>query len=67
MRKLRLRPEALKVESFAMPAREEARGTVRAHQSYPCPQETDYDFHTCGYSCIDMCINTLQYLSCHCG
>jgi hypothetical protein len=68
MRKLRIDLRDLRVESFVAGKDTPARGTVRAHQSgYPCPQETDFDFHTCGDSCINMCINTLQYLSCHCG
>ena len=66
MRKLKLDPERLQVESFDVPAQGRMRGTVRAHESYPCPMETDYQYYTCGNSCIDMCIHTLEYLSCHC-
>jgi hypothetical protein len=72
MRKLRLEPEALRVESFA--PRDElggAKGTVHA-RSYPTEhvyptaccgpselcQETDYDWYTCGVSCLYMCLPT---------
>ncbi|HEU0301301.1 MAG TPA: hypothetical protein VFR37_17685 [Longimicrobium sp.] len=72
MRKLRLDPEMLHVESFA--PRDEgggAGGTVHANSfvsdmvpsgccepaSQHC-QETDYHWNTCGNSCIDMCFNT---------
>lgn len=66
MRKLKLDADRLRVESFRVPAHGPARGTVRAHESYPCPMETDYDWYTCGASCIDMCIHTLEFNSCRC-
>ncbi|HEU0052711.1 MAG TPA: hypothetical protein VFQ39_06025 [Longimicrobium sp.] len=66
MRKLRLSPESLKVQSFTVTAPSPARGTVRAHDASENCQPTDYPVYTCGVSCIDMCIHTLEYLSCHC-
>jgi hypothetical protein len=60
MRKLKLRPEALKVESFDVPAREEARGTVRGHDSEvielcnPFSFNSDSREETC---CYGTCLN----------
>jgi hypothetical protein len=80
MRKLRLDPNALRVQSFA--PRDEAagpRGTVDAHSfvselvitgccegpSRYC-QETDYHWRTCGSSCVEMCLPTGNDPSCAC-
>jgi hypothetical protein len=73
MRKLKLDPEMLAVESFAADEGAPAlRGTVEA-QSYvtfgmpngACSepasqqcQETDFHWYTCGNSCINMCFHT---------
>jgi len=74
MKKIRLDPEALRVESFA-PRSEHggAKGTVRAHSYYvtfdpyvqacsePASQncmETDFHLNTCGNSCVNMCFAT---------
>jgi hypothetical protein len=71
MRKLKLDPEALRVESFAV--RGEAitlGGTVRAHGYTDDPnlgcsdpasercQETDWYWFSCGDSCVNMCLPT---------
>lgn len=74
MKKLKLDPEMLAVESFAADAQAAApRGTVQAQQYYAtfgapnaaCSepasqqcQETDFHWYTCGNSCINMCIHT---------
>ena len=72
MRKLKLDPDALRVESFAADEDERAaRGTVQARSWYvtvdpyqnACGsdngsmncQETDFDWYTCGNSCINFC------------
>jgi hypothetical protein len=73
MRKLKLDPEALRVESFA-PREDEAgaKGSVHANSyvtdnpyvsacSEPASQycmETDFHWNTCGNSCINMCFPT---------
>ncbi|HSU14937.1 hypothetical protein [Longimicrobium sp.] len=73
MRKLKLDPETLRVESFT--ARDDARGakgTVQAQSFLPTAdpfatscqdataycQETDFHWNTCGNSCVNMCFNT---------
>ena len=74
MPKLRLDPDALRVESFK--PRDEpstARGTVRAQSFIPTGdpfagtcnggasmycQPTDYHVYTCGESCVNMCFHT---------
>jgi hypothetical protein len=73
MHKIKLDPEALRVESFVADVTEPAlRGTVEAHASItygepnvcgsdPASQqclETDYHWYTCGESCINMCLHT---------
>jgi hypothetical protein len=72
MRKLKLDPETLRVESFAPSAGEaDRRGTVRglsyvtfepqnacgSDASVNC-QPTDVHLDTCGNSCINMCLWT---------
>ncbi|HEX6746002.1 MAG TPA: hypothetical protein VF092_01720 [Longimicrobium sp.] len=72
MRKLKLDPDTLRVDSFAAQKQDNApKGTVRA-QSYvtfdpwqacsePASQycmETDYHWYTCGNSCINACFLT---------
>lgn len=72
MRKLKLDPETLHVESFASgDAGEASRGTVRGRSyvtfepnaacgsdaSQNC-QPTDFHYNTCGNSCINMCLWT---------
>jgi hypothetical protein len=81
MRKLRLDPEALRVESFAPSGETTAEeGTVRAHSyvtvdpyvnacSEPASQycmETDFHWYTCGNSCVNMCFPTGNDPSCAC-
>lgn len=73
MRKLKLDPANLRVESFAaVNADPRGRGTVQAQSFVPtgdpfatsCENATPYcqptDFHvdTCGNSCVNMCFNT---------
>ncbi|HST61057.1 MAG TPA: hypothetical protein VLK84_20300 [Longimicrobium sp.] len=71
MKKLKLDPEMLAVESFAPDeSADDAIGTVRAHsyvtvdyrpcggeQSAQCV-ETDFHWRTCGNSCVYMCFHT---------
>lgn len=60
MRKLKLDPESLEVESFAVLAGGRARGTVRAaSESY-----THKDEYTCGISCIAPCQHTREVPGC---
>jgi hypothetical protein len=60
MRKLRLNPESLQVESFASTADHAAAGgTVRARESEP----TDPNFHSCDYL---TCAPPSCYLTCGC-
>jgi hypothetical protein len=75
--KLRLDPEALRVESFDVRGRRgEAKGTVDAHSfitielkvcsepgSAQC-MDTDYDVYSCGNSCVNMCFLTGTQPSC---
>jgi hypothetical protein len=66
MRKLKLDPDTLRVESFA--AREgadDAKGTVRAHSdpSAYC-METDWHWNTCGNTCENHCFGTLVEQGC---
>lgn len=80
MHKLRLDPEMLAVESFAVERDAAApRGTVEARSfftvaanqacsepaSQQC-QETDFHWYTCGNSCINMCRPTGDDPSCAC-
>jgi hypothetical protein len=79
MKKLRLDPETLRVESFASrDEAEKARGTVQAQSFIPtgdpfatsCQnatgycQSTDYHVYTCGESCVNMCFHTGVNQSC---
>jgi hypothetical protein len=80
MRKLKLDPETLHVESFApRDGQAAARGTVQA-QSYvtffgdmsACSepasqycQETDFHWNTCGNSCVNMCFPTGNDPACY--
>jgi hypothetical protein len=68
MRKIKLDPETLDVETFQVDeALEAARGTVHArgetdetscpHTGWPC-YETHYNWYTCGVSCQFQCILT---------
>lgn len=73
MRKLKLDPEALRVESFAAAVEPDAAaGTVHANSFVtdnpyvgPCSgeatqncQPTDHHLYSCGVSCVDMCFPT---------
>ena len=49
MRKLKLSPESLRVESFEAPSSADGRGTVRARES----ENTYGDERTCGSTCFD--------------
>lgn len=62
MRKPRLDPESLRVESFAVPAPAAGRGTVRAH-SGKAPT-FDWNQYTCGVSCVGPCQHTLEVPGC---
>lgn len=69
MKKLRLDPDALKVESFGVPGGGggRGRGTVRAHSwgTYEnCPKETMVNYFTCGISCVWMCQHTMEVPGC---
>jgi hypothetical protein len=80
MRKIRLDPETLRVETFAPREDEtEAIGTVHANSyvtipdvsacSEPASQycvETDFHWNTCGNSCVNMCFPTGEDPSCAC-
>ena len=62
MRKLRLKPDALRVESFAVPGSAAGPGTVRA-ASVSEPQ-TEKEEYTCGVSCLAPCIHTFEVPGC---
>jgi hypothetical protein len=78
MQKLKLDPEALRVESFAAEDAAALRGTVDAHSyvTFGMPngacgepasqycQQTDFHWHTCGNSCVNMCLNTGPEATC---
>jgi hypothetical protein len=79
MKKLKLDPETLRVDSFrADTAGVLERGTVAARSfvtdgvkvcSEPASQycvETDYHWNTCGNSCVNMCFPTGNDPSCAC-
>lgn len=73
MRKLRLDPERLRVETFLTDESDGRRGTVAAQSFIPtadpfaCPGEAtpncagntdDVHVYTCGVSCVAMCFET---------
>jgi hypothetical protein len=66
-RKLKLKVDSLRVQSFAAGGNAPARGTVRGHWSYGCADQTGYYFPSCGESCINKCAETPQYSFCGCG
>ena len=78
MNKLKLDPELLLVESFTPEAwPKDGTGTVRG-QSFvtldfrPCGSDdpsaqcvqTDYHWYTCGYSCVNKCVQTAGIPTC---
>lgn len=78
MRKLKLDPDALRVETFGASAASTApRGTVASRSwvsdvvnacSEPASQycqPTDYHWNTCGSSCVEMCLASADP-SCRC-
>lgn len=74
MNKLRLDPELLRVESFTPGALSaQGAGTVRAHvfvtsNNPPCNSNdcmpTEYDYDSCGHSCLNKCVQTIGQLTC---
>jgi len=54
MGKLKLDPEALRIESFAPEGEGHGRGTVHGHYSYPMgcwpPSDSDPALESCGYN-----------------
>jgi len=63
MGRLKLDPESLEVESFAVPAGARARGTVRAHSE----PDTLKEAYTCGISCLGPCQHTREVPDCGVG
>lgn len=78
MKKLRLDPDSLRVESFAAERGTRSRGTVAANsfvtfngqvcsgEATPNCVSTDVHLYTCGNSCINMCFPTGDDPSCAC-
>jgi hypothetical protein len=72
MKKLRLDIDSIRVQSLVVDAPDAgaARGTVRAReqtmycQSYEMDCTGHREWYTCGNSCINMCIHTMEVPGC---
>jgi hypothetical protein len=71
VRKLRLNPEELRIETFSTDDGRTRPGTVYGHYSYPMgcfpPPDSDPAIESCGYTCAgDSCWQSCNGLTCGC-